>query len=135
MTNIMCKFTLLAAILPMHMVLADRLMVPDYVTCDRNQLTSWTGQISDYQRTSGSTQFTVKTDDGTTEILSLSFLQKSELMTQYFLNGKRFESSDWKRIEGAKQQLISGTRATVWLCQDASFSPVVNWQVKEEVNL
>lgn len=130
MANNMRKLIALAFLLPSHLVVAQRLMVPDYVTCDRNQLTSWTGPITDYTHKHGTTQFTVITDDGTIEALSLKFETVSELMKQYFLNGKSFVQSDWQRIESTHQQLLSGIRATVWLCLDESVPPVVNWQGK-----
>jgi len=129
-TNVMRKLIAFAFTLPIYVVLADRLMVPEYVSCNRNQLTSWTGPITAYNHSLGTTQFTVITDDGTLERLSLEYEKESELMDQYFLNGKSFVESDWQHIESAEQQLLSGIRATVWLCLDEAVHPVVNWQAK-----
>jgi hypothetical protein len=106
---------------------AERLLVPDYVSCDRNNLTSWTGQVVAYTHHDLKTVITLDTDDGTTETLTLEPSQTAALTAQYYVHGKHFELADWAKIENEDRHLLPNIRATVWLCSEASILPIINW--------
>jgi hypothetical protein len=118
---------LLVSILGSTIALADRLLVPEYVSCDRDQLTSWTGQVVAYNHHDIKTQITLDTDDGTTESLTLELSQADTLMAQYYVHGKHFTPSDWVKIEDEDLHILPNIRATVWLCHDTSILPIINW--------
>ncbi len=80
-----------------------RLRPPDDVGCDRNELTSYTGVVTNYTRTNGKITVTIDTDDGTKESAAYA---ESRLRWR----GAEFTPEHWKQIEKGK------TRAVAWVC-------------------
>lgn len=109
-----------------------RLAVPDYVDCERNALTSWSGAVSDYLRTEGGIRLEMATDFGTKERLDLSLADRELLLSRLRLRGRPFKPSDWQLIEDANGNIQQGIRATIWICADQEVLPIINWQPNAE---
>ncbi|MGS2719611.1 hypothetical protein [Paraglaciecola aestuariivivens] len=107
---------------------AERLLVPDYVSCERNHLTSWVGFVSKFKLTENKLEISIATNEQTLEQLTLEFSSEAELLTHFYLNGEKFSPSDWQSITTSDKQLIAKTRAVVWICLDDSKPPVINWR-------
>lgn len=107
---------------------AGRLMPPSAITCDRNQLTSWSGVVSGYRRSAASTWLKISTDDGTVEALTIEHSDQSDASTHYLLRGQPFTAQDWKRIEQSTGLLIDSMRAVAWVCSDGKTAAVIDWQ-------
>ena len=121
---------LLSVLFSSSIASADRLRVPSYVQCDRNHLTSWTGQVEHYSRTSGNTTFTIKTQESTVEKLSINKSTETELQSLYYLNGKAFNNSNWADIELNTQQIKEKVKVTVWVCLENSETYMVDWYLR-----
>jgi hypothetical protein len=97
-----------------------RYMPPSAVECDRNSLTSHTGEVTRYSRKAGRIVLTLKTDADTVETVSLRPGDK------VLLNAQPIKHDDWKKVEEKEGSLRHGMRATVWICQGGR--PVLDWQ-------
>lgn len=111
---------------------AGRLMPPELLTCDRNQLTSWFGKVSGYRRSASETWLEISTDYDTVEQATLKHGDAADASARYLLWGEPFTAQDWSRIERAPGVLIDGMRAVVWVCEDGKTPPVVDWQPPRE---
>lgn len=107
---------------------SQRLMVPSYFECQRNLVTSWTGEIVKYQRLSDTINLTIFTDADTVENISITFKNLEQLQEQFYLNNKAFEGTNWQKIESSPAQLHNKMRATIWLCECPTVKPLINWQ-------
>jgi hypothetical protein len=104
---------------------AGRVMPPAQVRCDRNQLTSYFGDVVSYKRNASRVSLRIATDYGTVEDVDAS--------TERFLyQGRAFTSADWQRVERKPGVLRKGTRATAWVCSDGKTPPLVDWNVATE---
>ncbi|MCW8092842.1 hypothetical protein [Alteromonas sp. ASW11-130] len=122
---------LLAIFLGMSSVISaqERLRVPEFVPCERNNLTSLTGKVTTYLRGKNKTKFTIKTFAGTTENVALSYKDINELERHYYMNGKALTPHNWSLLEDSPQQIKADVTARVWLCSDQSHKIIVDWQV------
>jgi rhodanese-related sulfurtransferase len=109
-------------------VFRGRMMPPELVTCDRNQLTSFAGVVSSYTRKGGKTTIVIKTDDDTVETIRLKGSKRSALQPQFLIEAAKFAAADWSRIESREGVLRSGTRAVAWVCSAPPGRTWVNWQ-------
>ncbi|QSX37957.1 hypothetical protein [Shewanella sedimentimangrovi] len=103
-----------------------RLRVPEFVPCDPNLLTSWTGTVTRYQHQGQSLSLTLATDAETTESVNLQGDAHHDLLAQLFLEGRPFSTDDWPKIESAPGALREGMRLTAWVCADAP--TLLDWQ-------
>jgi hypothetical protein len=110
-----------------------RIMPPDSIKCDHNQLTSFTGRILSYQRRPGRVSIRMRTDEETTESFNLRFRRTEDAAKWFLLMGEPFKQSDWASIESSRYRLRPGMRATVWVCRDGS-TPIVDWRPGENRN-
>ena len=109
----------------------QRTLPPSTLSCERNALTSWQGEVREYRRTDSSIRFLVYTDWETVEELNLT-LGAGEVLPPYFLiQGKPFSDNDWSKIESSPGQLRKGMRAIVWVCLDEQTEPTVDWRPGE----
>ena len=97
-----------------------RYMPPPAVGCDRNNLTSYTGEVTRYSRKDGKICLTLKTDEDTVETVSLKPGDK------ILVNAQEMKQEDWKRVEEKEGRLKAGMRATAWICRGGR--PVLDWQ-------
>lgn len=109
-----------------------RLAPPASISCDRNQLTSWTGEVSGYGRGKESSWLEISTDEDTVEHTSIEHEGSADSSTHYLLWGEPFSSSDWPAIETSPGKLVKGMRATAWICMDGKTSPVINWRPRRD---
>lgn len=144
MTNITCTFlnsrtvlvVLLTGVLIATSTLAQdgrsramgRIAPSPLLSCDHNQLTSWTGVTSGYHRLEKSTWLEISTDYDTVEQTTLEHDNALDASTFYLLWGKPFKQADWAAIEASHGVLINGMRATAWICSDGTTPPVIDWQ-------
>lgn len=105
----------------------ERLAPPAAVTCPRNNLTSYTGRVTEWLRTASETRLTIATDWETTEAVLLEHSGTDDPSRWFLLNAKPFQPSDWAQIEESKGRLKTGMRATAWVCDDGR-QPIVDWQ-------
>lgn len=104
-------------------------MPPPQLKCDRNDLTSYDGQILAYRRRKGSTFMRIRTNFDTTEEITIRHPGTADPSKFYLLEGKSFTRSDWGRIETRAKVLRRGMRANIWVCRgDPSIQPVVDWK-------
>ncbi|WP_444936506.1 hypothetical protein ACJJIW_01320 [Microbulbifer sp. JMSA004] len=113
-------------------LLAQRLAVPNYVTCDRNELTSWQGQITKIELEQDGVKVWIATDDGTNEVLNLTMPNWKGVLGQFRLRDKSFHASDWGSLFDTDGKLKAGVRAVIWLCNTEGVSPVINWQLPSQ---
>lgn len=98
------------------------------VSCDRNQLTSWFGVVSGYRTDTGQTWLQITTDYDTVEAVTLKHPEQSDAAGFYRLWGEPFQKSDWSVIEQTSGTLVTGMRATAWICEDEQTPPLIDWQ-------
>lgn len=101
-----------------------RLRPPDFVTCDRNHLTSFTGTVTTLTRDADATTLQVETDEDTKERFTLRH-PGTDVSAWFFIGGKPFTAPDWMLIT-PKGTLRAKARATVWVCDDGS-NPKIDW--------
>jgi hypothetical protein len=104
---------------------------PDIVTCERNNLTVYSGRVTSYSRTRARTALTVATDWDTTERVVIRHERGRKPSAQFLYAGRRFTPADWARIESAPGKLRAGVRASVWVCADKQ-NTIVDWQAAAE---
>ncbi|MCO1336609.1 hypothetical protein MO867_19960 [Microbulbifer sp. OS29] len=107
---------------------AQRLAVPEYVSCDRNKLTSWQGEVTKLARVGDGIELWIATDYGTNETLKLSMSSWKKLLGQFRLRGKVFQSNDWIKLVDPKIGFRPKVYAVIWLCEVEGHPPVINWQ-------
>ena len=111
---------------------AGRLSPPDTITCDRNQLTSYTGEVTGYRREEHASWLEISTDEGTIEQVSIDHDEAADATAHYLLWSDPFPSMDWDAIETTPGKLIQNMRATAWICQDGTAAPVVDWKPRRD---
>ncbi|WP_444919794.1 hypothetical protein ACJJID_12690 [Microbulbifer sp. CnH-101-G] len=84
--------------------------------------------MSKLKLVNGSFELWMETDDGTSEYLKLSMPGWSELLEQFRLAGNVLKPGDWQKVSAPESGLRPGVRAVIWLCEDKSYPPVINWQ-------
>lgn len=104
-----------------------RVRPPAPLTCPRNQLTMYGGEVQRYQRRSGQTRITIATDWGTTETVVLQHAGRPDASAWYLLEGQAFKPEDWPRIEASPGRLRAPMRAAAWVCDDGR-NATVDWQ-------
>jgi len=109
-----------------------RIAPPSVISCDHDQLTSWTGAVSGYRREENSTWIEISTDEQTVEQTAVPNDGSADAYAHYLLWGEPFKKSDWPAIETSPGKLISGMRATAWVCLDGKTPPVIDWQPKRD---
>lgn len=97
-----------------------RYMPPAAVGCDRNNLTSYTGEVTRYSRKAAKIRLTLKTDESTVETVVF------EPGDKILLNAEAMKEEDWKQVEEAEGKIKAGMRATAWICRGGR--PVLDWQ-------
>jgi len=105
----------------------QRLAPPESVTCERNELTVYSGRVTSYSRTRARTALTIATDWDTTERIVIRHLRGKKPSAQFLYEGRRFTPADWSRIESALGKLRASVRANVWVCA-GDRAPIVDWQ-------
>ena len=105
-----------------------RLRPPASLTCDRNQLTSFSGDVVQWSRNETEARLTLDTDAETRESFTLRFEAGRSPEAQFLLGGEAFRADDWAKVESARGRIRPGMRATVWVCE-GSANPVVDWRL------
>ena len=106
---------------------AGRQRAPESFDCDRNNLTVYTGVVIGYQRRTGTTTLRIRTDEDTTERVSLTHRGTDDPSAQFRMLGQPFTAADWNTIEERKGVLRKGTRAAAWVCSTGRV--MVDWGV------
>ena len=104
-----------------------RIMPPEQVRCDRNQLTSYFGDVTAYKRGKARVWLRIATDYGTVEEVTAIDPAEKDPANLFLYQGHAFSSADWQRIERKPGVLRKGTRATAWVCSDGKTAPVIDW--------
>lgn len=100
---------------------------PDVVACDRNQLTSYSGDVSGYRRDGNQLWLQISTDWDTVEQVEVEVTRAAGTVTQFLLRGQPFQADGWSSLEQSPGVLRDGMRATAWVCQDGKTPPVIDW--------
>jgi hypothetical protein len=113
---------------------AGRMLVPEFIKCDRNNLTSWRGTASRYEHTDESLTLIIETDYGTQERVDFALAENNQgQIKNMFLGNRPFIEEDWVTIEKDAEDLQSNVIVTAWVCNaNASTSYVLQWHIKEK---
>lgn len=103
-----------------------RLTPPAAVTCNRNELTSYSGKVTSYKRRRGKTVVVMHTSADTTEHLTIQHGAVDDPSRYYLVNGTVFTSRDWSRIERKKGQLHPDMSAVAWVCKNGT--TFIDWR-------
>ncbi len=103
-------------------------MPPATLVCDRNQLTSWTGEVTGYRRESDQTWIEIHTDEQTVESTTIEHPDKVDASEHYLLWAQPFTQEDWQTVEQLPGVLLPGMRATAWICNDGVTPALIDWQ-------
>jgi hypothetical protein len=106
--------------LPEHA--ASRSAPPAAVGCPRDRLTSYTGRVVSYRRSTAVLSLSIRTDWNTTERVRLA----PPALNRMRLAGMPFTTEDWTRLEMSPDEPRPGLRATAWVCDDGP--PLIDWQ-------
>lgn len=109
---------------------ASRQRPPATFACPANNLTTYTGVVIRYTRTTGQTTLRIRTDWDTTEDVTLVHAGTDDPSPLFQMNGAPFTPADWARIEQRRGVLRDGTRAAAWVCSDGQV--MVDWNVRRE---
>ncbi|MBL8294639.1 MAG: hypothetical protein JNN08_22535 [Bryobacterales bacterium] len=93
---------------------------PAAVECDRNNLTSYIGQVIRYTRKEGRIRLAIKTDEDTEE--TVSFQPGDKVL----IDAREMKPEDWKKVEEQPGKLKPGMRAIAWVCRGGR--PVLDWR-------
>ena len=116
---------LLLALLVTSIVTAQgRLGPPPFVTCDRNQLTSFTGRVVSLSRGADATRLVMDTDESTREQLTIRH-PKGDASAWFYRAGQPFVAQDWAVLLPAGR-LRPDARATAWVCSTQT-NPRIDW--------
>ena len=105
----------------------QRLRPPEKITCPRNNLTSFSGRVLSFYRSTGRTVLRMRTDEATTEKFALKHPSSNDPSKWFLLRGESFKQSDWAVIESGRNRLRLKMRAIVWVCDDGR-NPIVDWR-------
>lgn len=105
-----------------------RFAPPATLNCNRNDLTSYNGQVIAYQRTVESIQVRIQTTWDTIESVSMQLSETQPISNSFLINGGVFTRADWSRIESSEGVLIEGMQVIAWLCLDDKTPPVLDWR-------
>ena len=108
----------------------SRQRAPEGFTCERNDLTVYTGVVSRYQRARGRTTLRIRTDWDTSEAVTVSHRGTDDPSASFRYQGKPFTTGDWARIEKSKGVLRPGLRAAAWVCADGKV--LIDWGARKE---
>src|SRR5688572_21106726 len=103
-----------------------RLAPPAAVTCDRNQLTSYTGKVKSYKRQQGKTVLVIETTSDTTERVTLVHENTDDPARFFLIDGTPFSVRDWSRVEARKGELHPNMSAIAWVCSNGE--NVIDWR-------
>ncbi|HET6592627.1 MAG TPA: hypothetical protein VFG48_06905 [Xanthomonadales bacterium] len=106
---------------------AGRLAPPADVSCDRNRLTSYSGNVTRYERSVEQTRIEITTARGSVEAFTLPH-PDGRPEARYLLWGESFGAEDWPQIETAPGRLKIALQAIVWVCEDPSMPLLVDWR-------
>ena len=101
---------------------------PENIGCSRDRLTSYEGRVLSYQRRQGRTTIRIRTDWDTTEQVTVRHPGTDNPSKWFLLRREPFRHRDWKFIEVSRNRLRPRMRANIWVCEDGSSNPVVDWQ-------
>ena len=102
-----------------------RLRPPSFVTCDRNQLTSFTGRVISLSRDAEVTRIVIDTDEATREQLTIRHPNNGSPAAWFYRAGQPFAEQDWAvLLPGGR--LRSDARATAWVCGTET-NPKIDW--------
>ena len=105
-------------------VAAQRMRPPAFVTCDRNQLTVFSGKVVALSKGRNETRLEMNTDEQTTEQFTITH-PGSDASSAFFAAGRPFTEADWAAfLPGGR--LREGARASVWVCSNEA-NPKVDW--------
>lgn len=110
---------------------AGRQRAPQTFACDPNHLTSYTGVVVRYTRQVGSTTLRIKTDEDTTETVTVKHPGTDDPSSLFRYQTEPFTAAHWARIERSKGVLLPNTRAAAWVCDDGQV--MVDWGVRSDV--
>ena len=103
---------------------------PEAFTCRPDDLTSYTGRVTDYRRESGRTRIRIRTDWDTDEKVTIRHPGNDDPSPWFRFRGQMFADSDWSQVEVRHGKLHPGIRATAWVCRDGR--TIVDWEVPRE---
>ncbi len=103
---------------------------PEAVICERNQLTSYHGELSAYRAEQAGIHFEIATEWGTVENLVIPVNDPARPDTAFLLEGAPFGSSDWDAIasEPGSRTPRPGIGLIAWVCLDDETATMIDWR-------
>jgi rhodanese-related sulfurtransferase len=114
------------AAVPASATRGGRLAPPAAVSCDRNELTVYVGEVRSYKRQRGKTVLVMHTSSDTVERVTLLHSGSDDPSRFYLIDGTPFTSRDWNRIERRKGELHPEMSAAAWVCTNGV--TIVDWK-------
>lgn len=105
-----------------------RIAPPTGLVCNRDQLTSFNGEVTRYRRDAKSISITIHTDWNTAESLAIRYASPERSLKNLMLNGRVFTQDDWQEIETKTGVLRHGMRAIAWVCFNDDDLSVIDWR-------
>lgn len=102
-----------------------RLAPPASISCKRDDLTVYAGQVRTYERQKDKTTIVIATTAGTVERITLRHSSSPDASRFYLVNGTPFTSRDWNRVERKEGELLPDMGARAWVCADGRI--VIDW--------
>lgn len=106
---------------------SDRLRVPDFVKCNRNSVTSFTGDVTSYSRKPMSLTLTIATDAGTRETFVIEYSEPKKLVKKMYRAGIALTLNDLLAMESKFLLSEDVSHATVWQCANPEHGILINW--------
>lgn len=105
-----------------------RLAPPAAVTCDRSNLTVYSGRVIAYNRTRTYTTMTIATDWDTTERIRIRHTRERSPHPFFLIDGQETDAADIRRLELRPNAVPPDARVNAWICAGGRSNPVVDWQ-------
>lgn len=102
----------------------SRLRAPSELPCSRDQLTSYSGTVTRWQRGASGAVLSIHTDADTRETVRLRLASGEALTARMRIDDAAFTAADWPRIESRPGQLRPGVRATAWICGESTVARI-----------
>ena len=109
----------------------ERLAPPAAIKCPHNKLTVFAGRVQSFSVRDEKARLVIATDWDTVETVLLPATRENQLPL-FLYKGEPFSREHLRDIFVDKDEVRPGTRAHAWVCRDATFPPLIDWQSPRE---
>jgi len=105
-----------------------RFVPPASVTCDRNLLDSFNGEVTSYQRSDETITIIIQAEWGAFKTVTIGYVDTNSPVPYFLYQGQPFTQDDWAKIEVEPGVLMEGMSAIAWICEDGETGTMLDWQ-------